>query len=76
MPRDQIAGAVGVPPFFVDDVLVPARRMSNGALARGFERLYKADRALKSSRIDGELLLSRLVEGLADDARGGAAPPR
>lgn len=76
MPRDQIAGAVGVPPFFVDDVLVPARRMSNQALARGFERLYKADRALKSSRIDGELLLSRLVEGLSDDARGGGPSSR
>lgn len=75
MPREQIAGAVGVPPFFVDDVLVPARKMSNQALARGFERLYKADRTLKSSRIDGELLLSRLVEALADDARGGAPSP-
>ncbi len=70
-PRDQIAGAVGVPPFFVDDILAPARRMSTGALARGFERLYGADRALKSSRIDGELLLSRLVQQLTEDARGG-----
>lgn len=75
MPRDQIAGAVGVPPFFVDDVLAPARRMSNRALAHGFERLYRADRLLKSSRIDGELLLSRLVQQLAEDARGGASPP-
>jgi DNA polymerase-3 subunit delta len=72
-PRDQIAVAVGVPPFFVDDVLTPARRMSEPALARGFERLYRADRALKSSRIDGELLLSRLVQQLTEDARGGAA---
>ena len=72
MPRDQIAGAVGVPPFFVDDILAPARRMSNRALANGFERLYRADRALKSSRIDGELLLSRLVQQLTDEARGGA----
>jgi DNA polymerase-3 subunit delta len=70
VPRDQIAGAVGVPPFFLDDVLAPARRMSHAALARGFERLFQADRALKSSRIDGELLLSRLVQQLAEDARG------
>ncbi|MES1205200.1 MAG: DNA polymerase III subunit delta [Pseudomonadota bacterium] len=78
MPRDQIAGAVGVPPFFVDDVLIPARRMSNGALARGFERLYRADKALKSSRVDGELLLSRLVQQLAEDAKGtpSARPSR
>lgn len=73
MGRDQIAGAVGVPPFFVDDVLAPARRMSNRALATGFERLYRADKALKSSRIDGELLLSRLVQQLAEDARGTPA---
>jgi DNA polymerase-3 subunit delta len=69
--RDQIASAVGVPPFFIDDVLAPARRMSNRVLARGFERLYRTDRALKSSRVDGELLLSRLVQNMADDARGG-----
>ena len=70
MPRDQSAMAVGVPPFFVDDILAPARRMSNRALASGFERLYRADRMLKSSRIDGELLLSRLVQQLSEDARG------
>jgi DNA polymerase-3 subunit delta len=71
--RDEIATAVGVPPFFIDDVLVPARRMSHQALARGFERLFRADRALKSSRVDGELLLSRLVQQLAEDARGSSA---
>jgi DNA polymerase-3 subunit delta len=70
--RDEIASAVGVPPFFLDDVLTPARRMTNRTLARGFERLYQADRALKSSRVDGELLLSRLVEQLSTDARGQA----
>jgi DNA polymerase-3 subunit delta len=68
--RDEIAAAVGVPPFFLDDILAPARRMSQRTLARGFERLYQADRALKSSRVDGELLLSRLVEQLTADARG------
>ena len=74
MPRDQIAGAIGVPPFFVDDILAPARRMSTRALGNGFERLYRADKALKSSRIDGELLLSRLVQHMTEDARG--TPPR
>ncbi len=71
--RDQIASAIGVPPFFLDDFLVPARRMSRQALSRGFERLYQADKALKSSRIDGEILLSRLVEQLATDAQGKPA---
>jgi hypothetical protein len=47
--------------------------MSHQALARGFERLYQVDRALKSSRVDGELLLSRLVEQLSLGARGERA---
>ena len=71
--RDEIASAVGVPPFFLDDIMVPARRMSARALARGFERIYQTDKALKSSRVDGEILLSRLVEQLTRDARGGDA---
>jgi len=74
--REEIASAIGVPPFFLDDFLVPARRMSRQALARGFERLYQADKALKSSRIDGEILLSRLVEQLAVDAQGRPGRPR
>jgi len=71
--REEIASAIGVPPFFLDDFLVPARRMSRQALSRGFERLYQADKALKSSRIDGEILISRLVEQLAVDAQGRPA---
>jgi len=66
--RPEIAGAVGINPYFLDDVLVPARRMSRAALARAFERLYQADQALKSSRVDAELIVSRLVQGLAEDA--------
>ena len=69
--RPEIAAGVGMSPYFLDDVLVPARRMSRAALAAAFERLYQADRALKSSRVDAELVVSRLVEALADDAAGG-----
>ena len=49
------------------------RRWPNDALA--LYVLSQADRALKSSRVDGELLLSRLVEQLSTDA-GGQAPAR
>ena len=74
--RGDIAGAVGINPYFLDDVLVPARRMSRAALERAFERLYRADVDLKSSRVDPELALSRLVQALTEDASGrGAAPP-
>jgi DNA polymerase-3 subunit delta len=67
-PRQEIAAAVGIAPFFLDDVLVPARRMSEGALERSFRRLYQSDRALKSSRIDPDLAITRLVRRLAEDA--------
>jgi len=62
--RAEMAAAVGLPPFFLDDVLVPARRMSVAALRRSFERLYQADRAFKSSRVDPEIQLTRLVRQL------------
>jgi DNA polymerase-3 subunit delta len=71
-PRGEIAAGVGINPYFLDDVLVPARRMSRATLARAFERLYQSDVALKSSRVDEDLLISRLVQSLAEDA--GARP--
>jgi DNA polymerase-3 subunit delta len=67
-PRQEIASAVGIAPFFLDDVLVPARRMSEVALERSFRRLYQSDRSLKSSRIDPDLAIARLVRKLAEDA--------
>ena len=76
VPRAEMAAAVGLPPFFLDDVLVPARRMSVAALRRSFERLYQADRAFKSSRVDPEVQLTRLVRHLAEEAaprRAGGA---
>jgi DNA polymerase-3 subunit delta len=68
--RPEIAAAIGVAPFFLDDVLVPAARMSSAALRRSFLHLYQADRALKSSRIDPEIHLTRLVRRLAEEAAG------
>jgi len=67
-PRGEIASRVGIAPFFMDDVLVPARRMSHAAMESSFGRLYAADRKLKSSRIDPDLVLSKLVQSLAEDA--------
>jgi DNA polymerase-3 subunit delta len=68
VPRNEIAGQVGIAPFFLDDVLAPARRMSHATLERSFGRLYRADRVLKSSRIDPDLVMSKLVQQLAEDA--------
>jgi len=64
--RGDIAAAVGINPYFLDDILVPARRMSRAALEGALERLYQADLALKTSRVEPELALSRLVQSLAE----------
>ena len=45
--RGDIASAVGINPYFLDDVLMPAKRMSRAALERALERLYQADLALE-----------------------------
>jgi DNA polymerase III subunit delta len=68
--RPEIATAIGIAPFFLDDVLVPAARMSMAALRRSFLHLYEADRSLKSSRIDPDVQMSRLVRRLAEEAAG------
>ena len=44
----------------------PRKRMSRAALERALERLYQADLALKTSRVEPELALSRLVQALAE----------
>jgi DNA polymerase-3 subunit delta len=64
--RGDIAAAVGINPYFLDDIMVPARRMSRAALERALERLFQADLALKTSRVEPELALSRLVQSLAE----------
>jgi DNA polymerase-3 subunit delta len=67
-PRNEIASKVGIAPFFLDDVLGPARRMNAATLERSYQRLYQADRQLKGSRVDPEILIARLVRQLAEDA--------
>lgn len=68
--RGDIAAGVGISPYFLDDVLIPAKRISRAALVRAFERLFQADLGLKTSRLDPEITLSRLVQTLAEDAAG------
>jgi DNA polymerase III subunit delta len=66
--RNEIAAGVGINPYFLDDVLVPARRMSRAARERAGARLYTADVDLKSSKLDPEIALSRLVQTLAESS--------
>lgn len=69
VPRAEIASAVGIAPFFLDDILIPAGRMSTTSLKRSFVHLYRADRSLKSSRVDPDVQMLRLVRQLAEEAR-------
>jgi DNA polymerase-3 subunit delta len=69
-PRPEIASRVGISPHFLDDVLLPARRMSTSALERSFALCYEADKRLKSSRVDPEIQISRLVLALTQQAAG------
>jgi DNA polymerase-3 subunit delta len=63
-PRGELAAALGVPPFFVDGIVEQARRLGaggEGRLRAMHEALYRADRALKSSRLEEPRLLEKLV---------------
>jgi len=71
--RQEIASGVGLNPYFLDDVLVPARRMSRQALEQAFDRLFEADLGLKSSKLDPEIALARLVQTLAESSAGAGA---
>ncbi|MFI5289829.1 MAG: DNA polymerase III subunit delta [Polyangia bacterium] len=57
----DLAQALGIPPFFVDDIERQARRLDRATLEPMHEALYQADRALKSSRLDDERILERLI---------------
>jgi len=72
VPRNELAAKIGIAPFFLDDILAPAKRMTVAQLRRSYQRLYQADRSLKSSRVDPDLQITRLVRQLVDDANARA----
>jgi DNA polymerase-3 subunit delta len=57
----DLAGALGIPPFFVDGLMNQARRVDPPKLARMHDALFRADKALKSSRVDDARLLEKLI---------------
>jgi DNA polymerase-3 subunit delta len=70
----DIAGALGIPPFFVDGLMDQARRVPEARLPKMHEALYRADRELKSSRLPDDRILERLILELTHkgaDASGG-----
>jgi DNA polymerase-3 subunit delta len=68
--RNDLAAQIGVPAFFLDDILAPARRMTLAGLERSLSRLHLAERAFKTSnKVDPEIQLARLVRALADEGK-------
>jgi DNA polymerase-3 subunit delta len=57
----EVAQALGIPPFFVDDIMKQARRLDRSRLERMHAGLFKADKDLKSSRLEDERILEALV---------------
>lgn len=66
-PRTELPAAIGVPPFALDEILAPAKRVAVTALKRSFDQLYQADKLLKSSRVDANVIVTRLVRDLANE---------
>jgi DNA polymerase-3 subunit delta len=56
----EIAQALGIPPFFADDIIRQARTLDAARAKRMHAALFLADKNLKSSRLDD----ARLLEGL------------
>ena len=57
----EIAGALGIPPFFADDIIRQARTIDAARAKRMHAALFKADKDLKSSRLDDARLLEALI---------------
>jgi len=68
----EIAQALGIPPFFVDDMMRQARNLDAARAKRMHAALFNADKNLKSSRLDD----ARLLEGLILELTRTSAPAK
>ena len=66
MDSKAIASQLGIHPFFVQDVIKQARAFEPARLLRTHRALYRADLALKSSRLSDGALLTQLILSLCD----------
>jgi DNA polymerase-3 subunit delta len=57
----EIASALGIPPFFADDIIRQARTLDAAKAKRMHAALFTADKNLKSSRLDDARLLETLI---------------
>jgi DNA polymerase-3 subunit delta len=63
--KAEIASALGLNPYFIDGIVRQARRYTARGLRRAFELLYDADTMLKSSKVEDEIVVERLIVELA-----------
>ncbi|MCU1282629.1 MAG: holA [bacterium] len=57
----EIAQALGIPPFFADDIIRQARNIDGARAKRMHAALFAADKNLKSSRLDDARILEALI---------------
>lgn len=70
VPREQLAGRLGIPPFKVDDVMEAARRWSEPDLRAALAALDQADRRMKT----GADAAATLAAAVAEACRGVGGP--
>ncbi len=68
----EIAQALGIPPFFVEDMMRQARTLDGARAKRMHAALFAADKNLKSSRLDD----ARILEALILELTRTSAPKR
>jgi DNA polymerase-3 subunit delta len=61
LDKFELAQALGIPPFFVDGIVGQARKLDRPAFERMHDALYRADKNLKSSRLEDDRILEKLV---------------
>jgi len=70
MSKFELASALGVPPFFVDDIAAQAQSLDPVVLGTMHRALFQADLLLKSSRLPDERILESLILTLTTRSRG------
>jgi DNA polymerase III subunit delta len=76
LDKFELAQALGVPPFFVDGIAAQARKRDAAGFARMHDAVFRADKTLKSSRLDDDRIMEQLILELTDRGSGGSAPVR
>lgn len=62
----DLAGQLGVHPFFVKEYISQSKGFTRRLLARGLKALWSADVAVKSSRLPKDAVLHKLIIGLTN----------